>query len=862
MQCGLFLTAIWTIILYQNGVQLSKVLAARPPGYLDFDNLPETNFTCEGKVIGGYYADIETGCQMFHVCTIGQKGDMTDIKFLCLNGTVFDQETRVCERVDEVDCSKSKDFYDLNLELYNNGFGGILPENEEEPQNTKSEEEEVEIEEIYDENYDVETEETPLTSTKTPTTSTTTTTTTTTTPKPVIFSSIKPTFSIILPNLKNKNTGTHLTGLVPSIHQQPHQMKQPQTQNVNVGTHLTGVTPMHQNFGTHVPSGPSNQNKNVGTHLTGLIPTKNAQTTQTQRPYGFVTTPTYDPRPTLDTGLKPPPSQYKPYTSGISTSSYKPPSVYDTYRSHFFSSSTPNPISSILLNNYNNNNQKNPGIEEIRPSEQSKRPVVVVSHHFPTINPSKNNYDSGSDFTSFSSPSAPGGLYTRHRNRPVNLKPIPHVQKYNPTILALQSQQKKVHQLHQEGLVRAEHEIAQVASRNAEISSLRSQKSDEIASRKDDLDPLHRETKEIHSENRSFSKPSIAIVTSTSSTSSRIQKPGMTFTKTIRIGNSVFKPDTEFKTELEKLFEVEKKEDKTDADLEQLLLAWKLKTNQEVTKSDIEKVFSSLDLSKFKNGEAVSLSDIFNLMNNHSDGTTRVPPTSYDDYTEEDVPLDPFFKDVPKVQNGRSKRDTERIHNVRVKDNGRFTSREEHKRGKNHESEPVRIADIKVITERPRGRVRSRTTETSAINDKLEVTTYRGRRGGQKHDPSLHSQNFSYKYKKNGTDEWEEFSTPMPYPKTGFTCKDKIAGGFYADTEVDCQLFHICSDAGNGSLTDHKFFCGEGTRFNQRSRTCQAREVVECELSRTYYHLNENFRIPPPEEAIPELKFESTRIES
>ena len=47
---------------------------------------------------------------------------MTDIKFLCLNGTVFDQETRVCERVDEVDCSKSKDFYDLNLDLYNNGF--------------------------------------------------------------------------------------------------------------------------------------------------------------------------------------------------------------------------------------------------------------------------------------------------------------------------------------------------------------------------------------------------------------------------------------------------------------------------------------------------------------------------------------------------------------------------------------------------------------------------------------------------------------------------------------------------------------------------------------------------------------------
>lgn len=28
------------------------------------------------------------------------------------------QETRVCERVDEVDCSKSEKFYSLNLELY------------------------------------------------------------------------------------------------------------------------------------------------------------------------------------------------------------------------------------------------------------------------------------------------------------------------------------------------------------------------------------------------------------------------------------------------------------------------------------------------------------------------------------------------------------------------------------------------------------------------------------------------------------------------------------------------------------------------------------------------------------------------
>ncbi|KAJ3643156.1 hypothetical protein Zmor_025883 [Zophobas morio] len=99
------------------------------PGYLDFDNLPDTNFSCVGKVIGGYYADLETNCQMFHVCTIGQLDEPMDIRFLCLNGTVFDQETRVCERIDEVDCSKSEKFYSLNLELYGNTQPSISEDN-------------------------------------------------------------------------------------------------------------------------------------------------------------------------------------------------------------------------------------------------------------------------------------------------------------------------------------------------------------------------------------------------------------------------------------------------------------------------------------------------------------------------------------------------------------------------------------------------------------------------------------------------------------------------------------------------------------------------------------------------------------
>ncbi|KAF5272096.1 hypothetical protein FQA39_LY01179 [Lamprigera yunnana] len=116
----------WLLVL-----EFVLMVTSLEPGFLDFDNLPDTNFSCVGKVIGGYYADLETNCQMFHVCTIGQLEEPMDIRFLCLNGTVFDQETRVCERIDEVDCSKSEQFYSLNLELYGNTQPPIVEESPE-----------------------------------------------------------------------------------------------------------------------------------------------------------------------------------------------------------------------------------------------------------------------------------------------------------------------------------------------------------------------------------------------------------------------------------------------------------------------------------------------------------------------------------------------------------------------------------------------------------------------------------------------------------------------------------------------------------------------------------------------------------
>ena len=46
-----------------------------------------TGFSCQGLVSGGYYADTETQCQVFHVCLTRDKR----VSFLCPNGTIFAQ---------------------------------------------------------------------------------------------------------------------------------------------------------------------------------------------------------------------------------------------------------------------------------------------------------------------------------------------------------------------------------------------------------------------------------------------------------------------------------------------------------------------------------------------------------------------------------------------------------------------------------------------------------------------------------------------------------------------------------------------------------------------------------------------------
>lgn len=81
-----------------------------PPSY-SMDFLPETRFSCKGKVNGGYYADVEGQCQLYHVCSRNKDGALQDNKFLCGNGTVFDQRKLVCQDFYKVRCDDSPRFY-------------------------------------------------------------------------------------------------------------------------------------------------------------------------------------------------------------------------------------------------------------------------------------------------------------------------------------------------------------------------------------------------------------------------------------------------------------------------------------------------------------------------------------------------------------------------------------------------------------------------------------------------------------------------------------------------------------------------------------------------------------------------------
>merc|ERR1712223_889376 len=85
--------------------------------YPIYAEVPESGFACDGQVDGGYYADPEAECQVFHICTADGAGGLAKYSFLCPNGTVFNQNYFICDWWFNFDCAEAEGLYSLNDDL-------------------------------------------------------------------------------------------------------------------------------------------------------------------------------------------------------------------------------------------------------------------------------------------------------------------------------------------------------------------------------------------------------------------------------------------------------------------------------------------------------------------------------------------------------------------------------------------------------------------------------------------------------------------------------------------------------------------------------------------------------------------------
>jgi len=101
-----------------SGGSLEETIPGVPgDDYPIFAEVPETSFFCDGQADGGYYADPEAECQVFHICANDGNQGLAKYSFLCPNGTLFNQQYFVCDWWFNVDCSLAEQFYSLNDEV-------------------------------------------------------------------------------------------------------------------------------------------------------------------------------------------------------------------------------------------------------------------------------------------------------------------------------------------------------------------------------------------------------------------------------------------------------------------------------------------------------------------------------------------------------------------------------------------------------------------------------------------------------------------------------------------------------------------------------------------------------------------------
>ncbi|XP_055348535.1 U-scoloptoxin(01)-Er1a-like [Paramacrobiotus metropolitanus] len=99
-----------------NAAEVQAILANRDANqYPVYNAIPQTGFSCASKKQPGFYADTEAQCQVFHRCDIN--GNQTS--YLCVNSTVFNQVTLICDYFFNVDCQKFASYENFaNSRLY------------------------------------------------------------------------------------------------------------------------------------------------------------------------------------------------------------------------------------------------------------------------------------------------------------------------------------------------------------------------------------------------------------------------------------------------------------------------------------------------------------------------------------------------------------------------------------------------------------------------------------------------------------------------------------------------------------------------------------------------------------------------
>ena len=83
-------------LLENTAITMLAMAVPGTPGqdYPILAEVPETSFSCDGRVEGGYYADVESQCQPFHICA-NDGTALVKFSFLCPNGTLFNQVGRL-----------------------------------------------------------------------------------------------------------------------------------------------------------------------------------------------------------------------------------------------------------------------------------------------------------------------------------------------------------------------------------------------------------------------------------------------------------------------------------------------------------------------------------------------------------------------------------------------------------------------------------------------------------------------------------------------------------------------------------------------------------------------------------------------